>query len=140
MMVMRPARCPPDVVLGSPHEADAQYHQDWTKVPGDFWDDDRYSKEKARRERRDQLHREHLEEGKPVFYKSTGDSMWPLIQSNDHCTLHPIKAVTAGRGGVGLEKEKTEIGVGDVVFCRVQPKNLYFTHFVHKVLSLPDPN
>ena len=41
---------------------------------------------------------EDLEAGFAVFYRSTGSSMWPLVQSHDAhdaCTPHPIHAVTA---------------------------------------------
>ena len=38
---------------------------------------------------------EDLEAGLAVFYRSTGTTMWPLVQSHDACTSHPINAVTA---------------------------------------------
>ena len=41
---------------------------------------------------------EDLEAGLAVFYKSTVNSMWPLVQSHDAhdaCTSHPLHAVTA---------------------------------------------
>ena len=41
------------------------------------------------------LIREDFEAGLAVFYRSTGSSMWPLVQSHDACTFHPIQAVTA---------------------------------------------
>ena len=118
-----PTRCPPDVVLSSPHDADPLYHQDWTIVPGSNWDDDKRKIEYERRERREILIRAKLTEGFSVFYPSSGNSMWPLIQSGDFCTFHPIQAVTAGgtaRGGeqITIQKERSEIGVGDVVFCQ----------------------
>ena len=137
-----PTRCPPDVVLSSPHDADPLYHQDWTKVPGSNWDDEKRKIEYERRERREILIRAKLTEGFSVFYPSSGNSMWPLIQSGDFCTFHPIQAVTAGgtaRGGeqITIQKERSEIGVGDVVFCKVQPTNLYYAHVVGAVNRKP---
>ena len=41
------------------------------------------------------LIQEDLEAGLAVFYRSTGSSMWPLVQSHDGCTFHPIQAATA---------------------------------------------
>ena len=56
--------------------------------------------------------------------------MWPLVQSDDACTLHPIQAVTAKEGAHSVQKEASEIGVGDIVFCQVQPSQQYYTHIV----------
>jgi hypothetical protein len=77
--------------------------------------------------------RDHLEAGSSVFYKSSGNSMWPLVQSGDACTFHPIQAVTPKEGKYSIQKETSEINVGDIIFCRVQPKNLFYAHFVHEI-------
>ena len=74
-----------------------------------------------------------LDAGRSVFYKSTGSSMWPLVQSEDACTFHPIQAVTAKGGKFSIQKEASEIEVGDIVFCQVQPSQLFYAHIVHKV-------
>ena len=74
-----------------------------------------------------------LNAGRSVFYKSTGSSMWPLVQSEDACTFHPIQAVTAKGGKFSIQKEASEIEVGDIVFCQVQPSQLFYAHIVHKV-------
>ena len=68
-----------------------------------------------------------------VFYKSSGNSMWPLVQSGDACTFHPIQAVTAKEGKYSIQKEASEIDVGDIVFCRVQPSQYFYAHIVHEV-------
>ena len=59
--------------------------------------------------------------------------MWPLVQSEDACTFHPIQAVTAKGGKFSIQKEASEIEVGDIVFCQVQPSQLFYAHIVHKV-------
>ena len=56
--------------------------------------------------------------------------MWPLVQSNGACTFHPIQALTAKGGVHSIQKEASEIGVGDIVFCQVQPEMLYYAHIV----------
>ena len=65
-----------------------------------------------------------------MFYKSSGNSMWPLVQSGDGCLLHPIQAVPAAVD-VPIEKTVSPIGVGDIVFCKIKEK--YFCHIVQKV-------
>ena len=56
--------------------------------------------------------------------------MWPLVQSHDACTFHPIQAVTAKDGIHSVQKEASEICVGDIVFCQVQRSQQYFAHIV----------
>ena len=50
-----------------------------------------------------------------------------------HRTFHPIQAVTAKGGKYSIQKEASEIDVGDIVFCRVQPKQHFYAHIVHNV-------
>ena len=58
--------------------------------------------------------------------------MWPLVQSGDACTFHPIQAVTA-HGPHELNKEASEIHVGDVVFRQVQRMQQLFGHIVLRI-------
>ena len=82
------------------------------------------------RDSRNRLIREYLIEGRSVFYRCSGNSMWPLIQSDDACTFHPIQAVTAKDCIHAVQKEASEICKGDIVFCQVQPSQQYFAHIV----------
>ena len=43
--------------------------------------------------------------------------MVPMIHSNDLCTYAPVNS-------------PDEVNVGDVVFCQVFPKGLYYAHLV----------
>ena len=70
-----------------------------------------------------------------MFYESSGNSMWPLVQSGDACLLHPIQAVTANDGPI--KKASSKIDVGDIVFCKV--KEEFFAHIVQKVERSPHP-
>ena len=83
--------------------------------------------------------KQSLIQGTPVFYTSTGHSMWPVVQSGDACSIHPIQAVTAEAGTRhGLTKEASEIVVGDIVFCQVQPNQLLYAHPVIKIVWCHD--
>jgi hypothetical protein len=127
-MRLRPTRCPFDVVLETPYDADPQYHQDWTIVKGSNYNPKAWAREKQLRDQRDILIRESLTEGKSVFYKSSGNSMWPLVQSGDACRFHPIQAVTAN--DAPIQKKASKIDVGDIVFCKVEEQ--FFAHIVQK--------
>ena len=82
------------------------------------------------RDVRNKMIREDLNEGRAVFYKSSGNSMWPLVQSDDACTFHPIQAVTARDGIHAIQKEASELHVGDIVFCQVQDSKQYYAHII----------
>ena len=118
------------LVLQDPHEAAPPFNDDWTLVKGSSKDASKWEKEMRLRDDRNCMIREYLERGRPVLYKSSGSSMWPLVQSNDAVVLHPIQAVTADKGKHAIQKEASEIGVGDIVFCEVQPSKMYFCHIV----------
>ena len=131
MMMSKPTRLP-DLVFESPHEAAHSFHEDWTRVPGSSSDPELWEKELKVRELRNNLIRDYLVDGRSVFYKSSGNSMWPLVQSDDAIILHPIQAVTAD-DGMPFQKEASEIGVGDIVFCQVQRSQQYYAHIVLEV-------
>ena len=71
---------------------------------------------------------------RPVFYSSSGNSMWPMVQDGDHCLFHPIQAVTA-EDGSSIVKPASDIAVGDVVFCSVKPTGQFYAHFVRDVTT-----
>ena len=125
----KPTRRPP-FLFESPHEAAPSFHEDWTIVPGSRFDPEAWEKELRLRDVRNKMIREQLAEGRAVCYQSTGKSMWPLVQSEDACTFHPIQAVTAGDGMHGIQKEASELSVGDIVFCRVQESQQYYAHII----------
>jgi len=59
-----------------------------------------------------------LQEGQTIErYKEAGNSMSPLIKSNQPVTLVPITA-------------DTELNIRDIVFCKVRGK--YYTHLISK--------
>ena len=99
-------------------------------MPGSKSDPVKWELELRLRDSRNRLIREYLLEGRSVFYRSSGNSMWPLIQSDDACTFHPIEEVTEEDGIHAVQKKASEIGVGDIVFCQVQPSQQYYAHVV----------
>ena len=110
----KPTRIP-FVLLSHPSEAPAEYHRDWTCH--EDWDT-----EQMLRDQRNNWIREQLKRGETVWYKSSGNSLWPLIQSGDAITISPIAQ------GEGIQ-------VGDIVAADVsRGPNLYF--YVHMVLEI----
>ena len=95
------------------------WKDDWTRV-GDR------DEEMRLRDSRHRMMRQFFIDGCYVRYKSSGNSMWPLVHSNDLCTFHPVQAVTA-------VKEASEIGVGDIVFCCVQRSQHFYAHIVLEI-------
>ena len=128
-MRTKPTRLP-NLILQDSHEAAPPFHEDWTVVEGSRHDAEKYAQELRLRDQRNRLIREFLQDGRSAFYKSSGDSMWPLVQSNDGITLHPIQAVTDMDDRHAVHKEASEIGVGDIVFCQVQTSQQYYAHIV----------
>lgn len=60
-----------------------------------------------------------LKQGKTVErYKEAGNSMLPILKSNQPVTLEPIT-------------KSTVLNVGDIVFCRV--KGNYYTHKISSI-------
>ena len=129
VMLSKPKRLP-DLILQSPHEAAPSFHEDWTIVQGSDLDPEKWEQELKLRDSRNRLIHMYLVDGRTVFYPSSGDSMWPLVQSGDACSFHPIQAVTAMVGKHSVTKEASEIGVGDIVFCQVQRSHQYYAHIV----------
>ena len=129
----KPTRMPP-LVLSSPHEASQSLHEDWTVVPNSWKDPAAREKEYRLRDDRNHMIWEKLVQGGPAFYPSSGNSMWPMVQSNDHCLFHPIQAVRMGPNSPHIiNKDESTIQVGDVVFCRVRPTSQFYAHFVHYI-------
>ena len=121
------------LLFKTPHSATPEFDQDWARVRGSATDAKKRTEELELRHERNQCIRELLQKGRSVFYQSTGNSMWPLVQSNDACLFYPIQAVTAedDPGAEGsIAKEASVIEVGDIVFCKVQPGDTYFAHIV----------
>ena len=131
-MRSKPKRLP-DLILQSPHEAVPSFHEDWTLVEGSDIDPEKWETELRRRDSRNRLIVEYLVDGRSVFYKSSGNSMWPLVQSGDACTFHPIQAVTVMDNMHAVQKERSEIDVGDIVFCQVQRGRQYYAHIVLRI-------
>ncbi|CAK0871781.1 unnamed protein product, partial [Prorocentrum cordatum] len=127
----KPKRLPP-FVLSPPHEAIPVFHKGWTLVEGTWSDPDKFVLELKLRAERNKMVHEYLLGGFPVWYPSSGSSMWPLVRSHGFCTFHPIQAVIAEAGPGCVVKEASTVQKGDIVFCLVQPQHQYYAHIVIK--------
>ena len=75
-----------------------------------------WTKEIRLREDRTEMIKELLQKGKNVCYRSSGNSMAPKVKSGDLCEFEPFPEGSS---------VADSIDVWDVVFCAVQPKNLF---------------
>ena len=101
-----------------PHD----YDYDWTDNPDeDIW--------QFLTSKRYDIMREVLLDGNPVQTKSGGKSLQPLVFSGDTCFFNPI-----------LPGCNSNIGAGDLVFCRVQPNDRYYCHLVWNTFKLQTPS
>jgi len=66
---------------------------------------------------RNDMRKHKLQSAKPDTSRSGGDSLAPLIKSGEVCEYHPVRAVG-------------DVGVGDIVFCRVKPTWRYGVHMI----------
>ena len=123
----------PSLVIKGSHCVEPAFDVDWTQVKHSSKDLKKYKEEIKRRDFRNRWIQEYLVDSRVATYTSTGDSMWPLVQSGDGCMFYPIQAVTKKAGRFSIQKEASEIEVGDIVFCQVQTSQLYYAHIVHKV-------
>ena len=140
---MRWSRLPPDQaadaertrpyhVFSTPHQATSPFHEDWTEVPGSSNNAEKWEQTLLLRHKRNQMIQTLLKKGEPVSYTSSGNSMWPLVQSGDDCHFLPVQAVPPGIPHT-ISKSESKIQVGDVVFCVVQRSHQYIAHIVLRI-------
>jgi hypothetical protein len=106
-----PNRLPP-FILETRHGVSSHLDVDWTICPANW------VIEQSRRKARNELIKEKLQSGKPVCYRSTGNSLWPLVHSNDQTTYEPVG------------DDPDQVQVEDIVFCQVQRGDRFFAHLV----------
>ena len=70
-----------------------------------------------RREERNVELKRMLLEGYTVAYRSSGNSLLPLVASGDRCNYTPVTS-------------ETQVLVNDVVFCEVQKGDRFYAHIV----------
>ena len=98
------------------HEVHPDDDTDWTKVKD-------WTQESWLREERNEMIKEQLLKGCSVQYRSSGSSLQPRVYSGDCCLFEPITDHDS------LKKD-------DIVFCRVQPSDLYYAHKIFRIESL----
>ena len=112
-----PTRLPP-FVLEVSHEVRPESYPrsldvDWTLCPEDW------GKELRLRQQRNEMIKEQLQAGKSVCFRSSGNSMYPRVHSNDQCTFEPVT-------------NAEEVQQNDIVFCEVQPGDRFYAHIVKR--------
>ncbi len=107
-----PTRMPPFVLEGV-HEVRPELDVDWTLCPEDW------NTELRLRKVRTEMVKEKLLAGKSVCFRSSGNSLWPRVHSNDLVTYTPVT-------------KPEEVQVDDIVFCEVQPGDRFFAHVVKR--------
>ena len=107
-----------------PMSPDAPDDYDWTLCPGAF------EVERQRREKRNVMVKERLQNTNRASYVSSGNSLWPTVSSGHMCVYHPV-ADTAEACADDQVKE------GDIVFCEVQSysREGHFLFYAHQVLG-----
>ena len=91
---------------------------DWT-IPRNLHKGD-HAEEQRLRHMRNVMIKDQLQEGRTVQYRSSGNSLFPIVHSNDVCMYEPV-----------LRPET--IREGDIVFCEVQPGDRIYAHKVHRI-------
>ena len=86
---------------------------DWTVVSD--WDE-----EQRLRFVRNCMVRDMLKSGRSVQFRSSGDSLYPMVRSGDVTMWEPVT-------------DHSILVVGDVVFCAVQPNDRFYGHMIHEV-------
>ena len=109
-----PTRMPPTHIVFMAHEIHPADEVDWTRDPD--WD-----KELQLREIRNSMVRDLLLMGRAVQFRSSGNSLVPIVHSNDVTMWEPVVA----------RAEYAAIDVGDIVFCQVGTRHC--GHCVHEV-------
>ena len=104
--------------LYKPHEVlpEADFHWNPPVLP------DEWTMEQKYRELRNSLMKVQLALDRPVEYIADGWSMHPPIQKGDKCVFEPVN-------------ERTAICLGDVLFCHIQPRNIFIAHWVVRIES-----
>jgi len=104
---------PPPRLLFEAHEVHPSDEVDWTLNKD--WD-----VEFHKREVRNAMVKDMLLSNRSMQFRSSGDSLKPLVRSGDVTIWEPVH-------------DHALLKVGDVVFCRVQESNRFYGHAIHKI-------
>ena len=95
------------------HAVHPSLEVDWT-LDGD------QAVEQTNNDFRNNMIKNMLQSGRSVQYRSTGNSLTPVVWSGDVTMWEPVK-------------DHSKLVVGDIVFCAVQPGDRYFGHAIHNI-------
>ena len=101
-------------MISEAHRVHPEYEFDWTVHPGDpEW-------EERDRMARNAMIKDMLTAGKSVQYRSTGNSLAPVVYSGDVTMWEPVT-------------DHSTLVVGEIVWCLVQPTQRYYGHAIHSI-------
>ena len=106
--------CPCPTRIFQPHEIHTDEDVDWT-IPADRED---WDEQFSNRLSRNIMIKTNLLAGNTVQFRSSGNSLYPIVESGDSCVFEPVDSCKDLRMG------------WDIVFCEVQPTNRFFAHKV----------
>ena len=107
-----PTRATPPLVFEA-HQVHPDNEVGWTL--NNDWDVELHN-----REVRNAMVRDMLLSGRSVQFRSSGDSLKPLVRSGDVTIWEPVH-------------DHALLTFGDVVFCRVQESNRFYGHVIHHI-------
>ena len=96
------------------HRVHPFYEVDWTLNRGDW------EQQEIDRAVRNGMIRDMLTSGRPIQYRSTGNSLKPFVYSGDVTMWDPVT-------------DHATLEIGDIVWCLVQPTQMYYGHAIHYI-------
>ena len=96
------------------HEVHPSEEKDWTLVPGNW------SEELKLRHIRNCIVREMLKSGRSAQFRSSGNSLYPMVRSGDVTMWEPVT-------------DHHLLVVGEVVVCAVQEGDRFYAHMIHEI-------
>ena len=101
-------------MISEAHRVHPAYELDWTIHDGDEeW-------EERDRAIRDGMIKDLLTSGRSVQYRSTGNSLKPVVYSGDVTMWEPVT-------------DHSTLVIGEIVWCVVQPTQRYYGHAIHAI-------
>ena len=96
------------------HEVHPSEEKDWTLGTGSW------KEELKLRNVRNCIVRDMLKSGRSAQFRSSGNSLFPLVRSGDVSMWEPVS-------------DHDILELGDVVFCQVQDGDRFYAHMIQKI-------
>ena len=117
----KPTRPVPVGIFGA-HAIHPSQEVDWTLHPDK-------AEERNLRDMRNRFIKEMLTRGRSCQFRSSGNSLWPKVHSNDVTMWEPVT-------------DHSKLMIGHIVFCEVQPEYghgpRFYGHMIHEICTWHD--